>query len=68
MTIKECKGSFSQVSGSSVRIVYTDSGKILGTVKKLEGNKGYKITRTIDGKVRTKPTLAEAYKSIRRAS
>lgn len=65
-TIKTVKGRYSEVSGNSVRIVYTESGSILGTVKKLETG-GYRITRT-DGKIRVKPTLSAAYKSIRRAS
>jgi len=67
MTIKECKGSFSAINGSDVRIMYTPEGTILGTIKKLKDRKGYQITRVVDGKVRVKETLAAAYKSIRRA-
>lgn len=67
MTIKAAKGSFSAVSGSAVRIVYTEDGKILGTVKKLDDKQGYRVTRT-DGKIRVKPTLAQAYRSIRRSN
>lgn len=66
-TIKTVKGNFSTVTGSDTRIVYTTDGKILGTVHKLSDKRGYKVVR-IDGKVRTKQTLAEAYKTIRRAS
>lgn len=64
MAIKSVKGSFSEVSGSDVRIVYTPEGKILGTVRKLD--KGYRVTR-VDGKIRVKETLQAAYKSIRRS-
>lgn len=67
MTIKQAKGSFSSVNGSNVRIVYTNEGAILGTVTKLGDRKGYRVTR-IDGKVRVKQTLADAYKSIRRSN
>lgn len=67
MTIKKAVGSFSSINGSDVRIVYTESGTILGTVKKLKDRKGYQVVR-VDGKVRVKETLQAAYKSIRRAS
>lgn len=67
MTIKTALGSFSAINGSNVRIVYTPDGKILGTVTKLESSKGYRVTR-VDGKVRYKQTLADAYKSIRRSN
>ena len=65
-TIKSVKGSFSAINGSDVRIMYTDDGKILGTIKKLKDRKGYQVTR-IDGKIRVKETLQAAYKTIRRA-
>lgn len=61
------RGSFSAISGTDVRIVYTDTGSILGTVKKLPEKGGYKVVRR-DGKIRIKPTLAAAYRSIKRAN
>lgn len=66
-TITQVKGSFSTVTGSDTRIVYTTDGRILGTIKKLTDKKGYRATR-LDGKVRCKPTLAEAFKTIRRGN
>lgn len=53
--------------GSDIRHVYTADGeRALGMIIKL-GRGKYRVLRQ-DGKERVKPTLAEAYKTIRRAN
>lgn len=53
--------------GSDIRHVYTADGeRELGMIIKL-GRGRYRVLRA-DGKERTKDTLAEAYKTIRRAN
>lgn len=62
---KIVKGEFSAVSGSTVRIVRDSSGAILGTIHKVLG--GYRVVR-VDGKVRQKVYLADAFKTVARAN
>jgi hypothetical protein len=53
--------------GSDIRHVYTeDESELLGMILKL-GRGKYRVLRT-DGKERIKTTLAEAFKTIRRAN
>lgn len=53
--------------GSDIRHVYTEDGsELLGMILKL-GRGKYRVLRT-DGKERTKETLTEAFKTIRRAN
>ncbi len=53
--------------GSDIRHVYTADGqKLLGMILKL-GRGKYRVLR-MDGKERTKTTLTEAFKTIRRAN
>ncbi len=66
MTIKSVKGTFSAINGSTVRIMYSDDGAILGTITKLSDGCGYRVQRFHDGKVRIKKLLSDAYKSVRR--
>jgi hypothetical protein len=57
----------SEVHGSDIRHVYSEDGEqSLGMILKL-GRGRYRVLRT-DGKERTKTTLAEAFKTIRRAN
>jgi len=65
-TVKAVKGEFSAVNGSKVRIVRDLSGNILGTITKTA--EGYRATRVKDGKVRVKPMLKDAFKTIARAN
>lgn len=62
---KIVQGSFSSVNGSTVRIVRDSSGTILGTIHKVLG--GYRVVR-VDGKVREKVLLSEAFKTVARAN
>ncbi len=62
---KVVKGEFSAVNGSKVRICRDSSGAILGRIEKLDN--GYRVVRA-DGKVRVKPKLEDAFKSIARAN
>ena len=53
--------------GSDIRHVYSEDGEQeLGMIIKL-GRKNYRVLR-VDGKERTKETLSEAFKTIRRAN
>lgn len=53
--------------GSDIRHVYTPDGEqLLGMILKL-GRGKYRVLR-MDGKERTKETLTEAFKTIRRAN
>lgn len=64
---KKVHGKFSARAGSKVRRMYSNlDGSYLGTIRKLDGG-GYEVRRK-DGKIRVKPALAEAYKSIARAN
>lgn len=57
----------SSVVGSDIRHVYTEDGQtLLGMILKL-GRGKYRVLR-MDGKERTKETLTEAFKTIRRAN
>lgn len=61
------KSHFSDVSGSDVRHVYDADGKsLLGIIFK-EGRGKYRVQR-IDGKVRHKATLNDAFKTVRRSN
>mgnify|MGYP006951076344 CR=1 FL=1 len=58
---------FSDVSGSNVRHVFDEDGKsLLGIIFK-EGRGKYRVQR-IDGKIRTKETLQDAFKTVRRSN
>lgn len=57
-------GKFSKTEGSKVRTMYTETGKFLGFIEKLEEG-GYRILR-LDGKQREKEKLEDAYRSIAR--
>lgn len=57
----------SSVVGTDIRHVYTEDGEqLLGMILKM-GRGKYRVLR-IDGKERTKTTLTEAFKTIRRAN
>lgn len=57
----------SAVVGSDIRHVYTEDGEILlGMILKL-GRGKYRVLR-MDGKERTKSTLTDAFKTIRRVN
>lgn len=57
----------SETMGSDIRHVYTEDGQqLLGMILKL-GRGRYRVLR-MDGKEREKQTLAEAFKTIRRAN
>lgn len=62
------KGRFSELAGAGVRHVYDLQGNHLGVIVKLDKEQGggYKAIRTKDGKVRVKPKLAMAFKTIKR--
>lgn len=63
---KVVRGSFSPVNGSRVRRVFNEAGILLGTITKVQD--GYRVYRITDGKIRVKPYLKEAFKTIRRAN
>lgn len=55
----------SSVVGTDIRHVYTEDGEqLLGMILKM-GRGKYRVLR-MDGRERTKPTLSEAFKTIRR--
>lgn len=57
----------SGVVGTDIRHVYTEDGEqLLGMILKM-GRGKYRVLR-MDGKERTKTTLTEAFKTIRRAN
>lgn len=57
----------SSVVGTDIRHVYTEDGEqLLGMILKM-GRGKYRVLR-MDGKERTKSTLTEAFKTIRRAN
>lgn len=57
----------SSVVGTDIRHVYTEDGEqLLGMILKM-GRGKYRVLR-MDGKERTKTTLTEAFKTIRRAN
>lgn len=61
------KSHFSPVSGSDVRHVFDEDGsRLLGVIIK-EGRGKYRVQR-MDGKVRMKDTLNDAFKTIRRSN
>jgi len=64
---KIIKGEFSKISGSKVRTMYSEDGRILGTITKLDEG-GYRVFRLKDNKIRTKTFLADAYRTIARAN
>lgn len=65
-TAKKAYGKFSDVSGTDVRHVYDNSGKLLGIIRKI--STGYRVYRTADGKTRDKQYLSDAFKTIRRVN
>jgi len=67
MTIKSAHGKFSELAGTQVRRVYSDEGTLLGVIRKLEAG-GYRVYRQLDGKIRDKGSLKEAFQTIRRAN
>jgi ribosomal 30S subunit maturation factor RimM len=62
------KGSFSPINGSKVRRVFSENGILLGTITKMEDNSGYRVYRIKDGKMRVKPYLKDAFKTISRSN
>lgn len=62
---KAVVGKFSPVAGNNTRRCYDASGNFLGVIVKAKT--GYRVSR-IDGKTRMKPTLAEAFASIKRSN
>lgn len=57
----------SAVVGTDIRHVYTEDGEtLLGMILKM-GRGKYRVLR-MDGKERTKSTLTDAFKTIRRAN
>ena len=64
---KQVVSHYSEISGTDVRHVYDASGKtLLGTIFKI-GRGKYRVLR-IDGKSRVKDSLADAFKTVRRAN
>jgi len=59
-------GKFSDVAGSGVRHCYDASGNLLGVIRKLSDGT-YRVYRQ-DGKVRDKPRLQEAFRTVARAN
>lgn len=59
------KGHFSPIAGNNTRRVYDNRDNFLGIIVKC--SEGYRITR-LDGKVRVKATLAEAFRSVARSN
>lgn len=58
---------FSTVSGSDCRHVFDEDGKkLLGVIIKI-GRGKYRVQR-VDGKTRTKETLQDAFRTVRRAN
>ena len=66
MAVTQIKSTFSTINPGKVRRVFNDSGLFLGTITKLDNNKGYSVFRLKDGKRRVKRYLADAFKTIRR--
>lgn len=66
-TIKAARGHFSELAGTQVRRVYSEEGTLLGVIRKLEAG-GYRVYRQLDGKIRDKRSLKEAFQTIRRAN
>lgn len=65
MSANKVTSHFSSVSGSDVRHVYTEDGKtLLGVIYKM-GRGKYRVQR-IDGKLREKDSLKEAFQTVRR--
>lgn len=62
----QARGHFSSISGSQCRHVYSTEGRLLGVILKQQDG-SYRVQR-IDGKVRVKEKLADAFKSITRAN
>ncbi len=63
---KVVKGQFSPTkAGSKVRRMFDENNNFLGVIAKTD--EGYRVVRK-DGKVRVKPKLQDAYKSIARAN
>lgn len=59
------KGQFSPVAGNNTRRVFDASNNFLGIIVKCK--EGYRVTR-LDGKVRIKSTLKEAFASVARSN
>lgn len=57
-------GKFSDIGGTGVRHVYDAAGNLRGVIRKKEAG-GYRIYR-VDGKVRDKEKLQDAFASIKR--
>ena len=67
MSANKVTSHFSPVSGTDVRHVFDEDGKkLLGVIIKV-GRGKYRVQR-IDGKVREKESLNEAFKTVRRAN
>lgn len=65
----QIKSSFSPVTGSKTRRCYSKlDGSFIGIIIKLNRGEGYEVRRWPDGKVRVKPTLAQAFASISRSN
>ncbi|WP_391558964.1 hypothetical protein [Robertmurraya sp.] len=63
----QIKSSFSPVTGSKTRRCYSKlDGSFIGIIIKVK--QGYEVRRFPDGKVRVKPTLAQAFASISRSN
>lgn len=60
---KLLRGTFTNILENDVRVVRNSDGEILGTITQIED--GWRISRA-DGKIRTKPTLEDAFKSCAR--
>lgn len=67
MAISKVHGKFSDLAGTGCRRVYTEEGTLLGIIRKLS-NGQYRVYRQIDNKIRDKPSLKEAFQTIKRAN
>lgn len=63
--VDSIKGSFSPVSGNNTRRMFDNRGNFLGLIIKC--SEGYRVQR-LDGKMRVKKTLAQAFASIARSN
>ncbi len=67
MSANKVTSHFSPVSGTDVRHVFDEEGKkLLGVIIKV-GRGKYRVQR-VDGKMRMKDSLTDAFKTVRRAN
>ncbi len=64
----QIKSTFSPVNNNTRRCYSKLDGSFIGIIIKLNRGEGYEVRRFPDGKVRVKPTLAQAFASISRTN